>query len=341
MNILDKTKKLAAIAITATITTTVATGAGCFGLGKGAGNSTGGAITTPPTVEDVIPGDEDPWAPDYSGFSQAMQNVLTENYYQSLITKAEQHSNLGSYSKNNNAYMAIPYQFLTDQGFDVLNISKNNLRARSELFTEGNDLYITLYAEKAASTNYFANYVLKYELTDQELSDLNRLYSSASPASNATYVQAPFFIQEISKLKTPEVISEAYITPEAYERVNADIGYGTSIFENGVMNATFMGYEHTNRHYYSFLICENSENAKAVKNTGKMGMITYHMAGNSTTNFDNNTIYDNAENNVSSKITEENVTAFQNSIKEVTFYHSNDCTLADYIPDLNAELGYN
>ena len=321
----------------------LALSAGCFGTGNTNGNNN--TITPPPSIEDDLPPEgptkpEKPVNPDYSEFSQAMQNVLTDNHYLGLIAEAEKHSSLGAYSKNNNTYMAIPYQFLTDEGFDVLNISKNNLRARSELFTIGNDLYITLYAEKAASTNYFANYVLKYELTNQELSDLNRLYSSANPTDNSTYVQAPFFIQELSKLKTPEVISEAYITPQAYERVNADIKNDPA-FENGVMNATFMGYKQEQTygfHNYTFLVCENSSNAKAVKNTGKMGIITYTTIGDVRQDINGNKVYYNDQSDITSGMLEENRTAFQNSIKRVTFYHSNNCALRDYIPELNAEL---
>ncbi len=320
----------------------LALSAGCFGTGNT--NENNNTITPPSSTEGDLPPEgptkpERPVIPDYSEFSQAMQNVLTDNNYLGLIAEAEKHSSLGAYSKNNNAYMAIPYQFLTDEGFDVINISKNNLRARSELFTMGNDLYITLYAEKAASTNYFANYVLKYELTDQELSDLNRLYSSASPVSDATYVQAPFFIQELSKLKTPEVISEAYITPQAYEKVNADFK-NDPVFEHGILNATFMKHELNTLGCddYTFLVCEGKEKAKAVKNTGKMGIITYSMLGDYRKDIDGNKVYYNDQNNITSTILDEHAEAFQNSIKQVTFYHSNDCFLFNYIPDLNAEL---
>ncbi len=160
--------------------------------------------------------------PDYSKYSQILQNVLTDPYYDNLefiheIDGYKAHS-------NNLKYAAIPYGFLEDEGFDISKFKDKKLSCISRVYTINNDLFIELQAEidpgKAVFEEvktYFANYHLKYTLTEQEMKEILALYKHMYTGhfEKTTYLQAPLFVQELSYLKTPEILSKAYITRKA------------------------------------------------------------------------------------------------------------------------------
>ncbi len=159
---------------------------------------------------------------DYSKYSQILQNVLTDPYYYNLEFIHEIDGSEATYNKQK--YMAIPYGFLEDEGFDVKKFKDEKLHATSQVYTINNDLFIELRAEIDAgkkvwdtATTYLANYILKYTLTEQEMKEILALYKHMYILhfEKTTYLQAPLFVQELSYLKTPEILSKAYITREA------------------------------------------------------------------------------------------------------------------------------
>jgi hypothetical protein len=134
-----------------------------------------------------------------------------EGYYSTLISMSESASYDHAY--NNPKYQAIPYGFLEDKNYDIDKIKNKELYSYSEMYSIGNDLYIELKVEVKASTNYLDCYLLKYSLTDKELSELKSLFTEQySNVGRTTFYQAPFFIQELSYLKDPEVLSLAHTT---------------------------------------------------------------------------------------------------------------------------------
>lgn len=90
------------------------------------------------------------------------------------------------------------------------------MECKTSVYTKDNDtskLYISVRVEnKNGSKNYYTNYVLKYSLTKQEYNDLYMLYEN-------NYVQAPLFIQELSKQKTATVESKVNITTSGYQKI--------------------------------------------------------------------------------------------------------------------------
>lgn len=144
----------------------------------------------------------------YSEYSKILQTVMTDSYYTNLVDVAETKYNQGDkyYAKNNNTYMQIPYGFLKQQGYNIDAIKNNQLECISDVYTRGNDLYIELKVEHKSSIDYFANYLIKYTLTNQELEDLTLLNS----ATSRPYYQAPQFIQELSYQKNAELLSVQY-----------------------------------------------------------------------------------------------------------------------------------
>lgn len=108
-----------------------------------------------------------------------------------------------------------------DEGYNIADMKDNKLYVYASSYLINNDLFIELRAEIKTDfkfyynkySSYLTNYILKYNLTNQELKALHSdIYSLAG---STTYLQAPFFIQELSYQKTPEVISKKYVTLDA------------------------------------------------------------------------------------------------------------------------------
>ena len=148
-----------------------------------------------------------------SKYSQILQNVLTDSSYDGAIDNCT--SSIGIIHYEPELY-AAPYNFLEKQGHDIDSVKNGDLECKTSVYTKDNDtskLYISVRVEnKNGSKNYYTNYVLKYGLTKQEYNDLYMLYEN-------NYVQAPLFIQELSKQKTATVESKVNITTSGYQKI--------------------------------------------------------------------------------------------------------------------------
>ncbi len=179
----------------------------------------------------------EPQPPDYSKYSQTLQNVLTDQYYRDLIITDEvvskDYGNLHSY--DNNKYKAIPYGFLEEEGYNIETIKKNIVDAESNMYTIGNDLFVELRVETRASTNYYTHYVVKYTLTEQEINEIDSLFVpvyNSRFSTRVTNYQAPFFVQEISYQKQATMLSKMHMTKDAVLAVESSFDrkkYNTSM----------------------------------------------------------------------------------------------------------------
>lgn len=150
---------------------------------------------------------------DLSKYSSAMQKIFSDDYYVQIIKN----------NRDANRTKAIPYGALNSLGYsneDIYRILNDEYFAESFVYIKDNDLYVALNAEHKPSTEvYCGSFLLKYELTDQELYELKKLHRSnfadAGVRDIGGYIEAPLYIQALSQLKTPEVISRAYTTKEA------------------------------------------------------------------------------------------------------------------------------
>lgn len=149
-------------------------------------------------------------------YTEALQYVLNNPEYNALIAQVKReasinnapHSETWSSSKASHR----PYGFFEKQGFDIDALKNGSLEAFGAAFTkqdEPNNLYVCASAEKAASTPYLTQYILKYELTDQEMKEYKWLNSEC-------YMQAMFMVDAYSQFKTPEIVNESKITTRAY-----------------------------------------------------------------------------------------------------------------------------
>lgn len=252
--------------------------------------------------------------PDYSKFSQILQNVLTDSLYFNLINS----TSVNTY--NNPVYQPIPYGFLEDEGFDIVQIKRKNLKCTSELFSIENDLYVELKAEIEASTNYMANYILKYTLTQQEMNEMKNLFTEISISSfeEGTYYQAPFFVQELSYLRDPEVLSVSYATDICNEGANEFFDKKEMI--GGSHISTYIKrepVENSQTIYYYYLVRPKTAYSKY---SSKVGVVKMFVIGDASFTHNNRTILNYQDLRTSGKLKTEDRENFNNNIYNIISY---------------------
>ena len=144
-----------------------------------------------------------------SEYSQILNDVLDSDYYADLT---DSYRDAWSYPITK-AHEAIPYAFLSREGYDIQAIKDEEIDCDSVAYIKNNDtntLYLSTRVETNGADPYYTCYTLRYSLTDDEYDDLVMLHQGK-------YIQAPYFIQELDNQKSAHVESKASITVEAYD----------------------------------------------------------------------------------------------------------------------------
>ncbi len=155
---------------------------------------------------------------DVSGYSQILQNILLDEHYNDLIASVTNENNV----LDGWEFKPHPYAFYERQGLDVEAIKKYESDAYTMSYVleeEPNNLYI--YTRVMQDNSYWANYLLKYTLTEQEMKDYHELHS-AHPQYHY-YIQAVFMNNEIAKTREPEIVGEAKIDITAFDKITDDL----------------------------------------------------------------------------------------------------------------------
>ena len=209
-------KRFAILTISAALAGVVALGA-CSLCGQ-----TGGDDTDP---DDPAIDNNDPTPEPEEKYSQILQDVLESDYYAELTDMYEAAWNYPI----TKAHEAIPYAFLSREGFDIQAIKDEEIDCDSVAYIKNDDtstLYLSTKVVTDGADPYYTCYTLSYPLTDKEYDDLAMLHQEK-------YIQAPYFIQELDNQKTAKVISKASITVEAYD------GLTKSFSDDSVISNTF------------------------------------------------------------------------------------------------------
>lgn len=266
----------------------------------------------------------------YSKCSQILRNVMEDKdgYYSTLISMSESASY--DHEFNNPKYQAIPYGFLEDKNYDIDKIKNKELYSYSEMYSIGNDLYIELKVEVSASTNYLDCYLLKYSLTDKELSELKSLFTEQySNSGDATFYQAPFFIQEMSYLKDPEVLSLAHTTKSTDDGAIANcdkrklLGNGHNVLYLG---STYLNDPDIAYHTYQIRIKTAPASCNSKLATLTLGTHTHGILSVNDLKIHNYEDFSNG-----GILTAENKEKFESSIIDIVSYTSR----AHYFIDIN------
>ena len=143
-------------------------------------------------------------------YSDILRAVLNDPYYDEVI---EEYHNAEEGTERVNKIFAIPYGYIESIGIDTTPIKNDEVEAYATTYIkddEPNYLYVYARVENNDSTPYYTCYNLKYSITDQEKEEFVMLHEDG-------YIQAPFFVQEISNKKTPVEAKVASLTTERYE----------------------------------------------------------------------------------------------------------------------------
>lgn len=131
---------------------------------------------------------------DWSEYSQLLEDLCKDEYYVNLLAQAR---NGNSALYETGEFDPHPYAFLENEGFDVKKIKNGSIEAHSLSYVldeEPNNLYIN--TRVLQDNSYWVSYLLKYELTDEEMDDYHMLH-------DGHFTQAMFINSFISKTKDP------------------------------------------------------------------------------------------------------------------------------------------
>ena len=226
-------KRFAILTISAALAGVVALGA-CSLCGQ-----TGGDDTDP---DDPAIDNNDPTPEPEEKYSQILNDVLESDYYAELTDMYEAAWNYPI----TKAHEAIPYAFLSREGFDIQAIKDEEIDCDSVAYIKNDDtstLYLSTKVVTDGADPYYTCYTLSYPLTDKEYDDLVMLHQEK-------YIQAPYFIQELDNQKTAKVISKASITVEAYDGIlNYLVGFAqmTSAFGTDKLDLDFIDFSVDNQ----------------------------------------------------------------------------------------------
>ena len=99
--------------------------------------------------------------------------------------------------------------------------------------------------------SYWTNYLLKYELTEQEMDDYHHLHTGEGKVDY--FIEAVLMNNEISKTRKPEIIGKSNISIEAFDDMTEN--YQFSVFsDTKKINVIFLNPNKENLTFDMFLI---------------------------------------------------------------------------------------
>ena len=187
---------------------------------------------------------------DVSGYSQILQNILLDEQYNQLIYQATVGKNYSMLESG--VFEPHPYAFLEKQGFDIEAIKKDEIDAYTMSYVldeEPNNLYI--YTRVMQDNSYWANYLLKYTLTEQEMKDYHMLHNRKGRISY--FIESVLMNNEIAKTREPEIVGKANIDITALDKMTDDL-QRIKLFESGHLDVIFLNPNNELSTFETFLI---------------------------------------------------------------------------------------
>ncbi len=218
---------------------------------------------------------DDKDSPTTAKYSQLLQNILDSDYCNTLITQVWTWGDKGYFDPH-------PYGFLEKEGYNINLIKSNNLLCNTYAYVldkEPNNLYMAVSVETKSTQPYFTEYLLKYTLTDKEMSDYDMLHSEE-------IIQAMFMNDEISKNKEVEIINKAKCTVEAHEGIKTTL---KSIYQepeclngNDVYGILFKEYNLSEKRFYAYIYSSHYSSFLQRKMKSKQAIALIPMFAGST-----------------------------------------------------------
>ena len=135
-------------------------------------------------------------------YSDLLDAVLNDSYYSECVAKAMNNADYRSSA----VFDSHPYAFLESKGYDVSAIMDGIKECRTVSYVldeEPNNLYMFV---RVVEGEAYHSYLLKYELTNQEMKDYKTMHSFDNGGVRACHSKAPFLNDKISELKQPTIV---------------------------------------------------------------------------------------------------------------------------------------
>ena len=162
-----------------------------------------------------------------------MQDVLNNPEYDALYERydrGEIKEYSGTFDSGVNLMEAIPYAFLENTNENVEGIKNGTVAVGSDLYVRQDEkdyIYnrLEIIYEVDNGDNYINQYLLKYQIKEDELEDLKMLYKGR-------YYQGPVMFQYLASQRQPEVIAECSVLNSSYKRLLSYLNSDEYIKEN-------------------------------------------------------------------------------------------------------------
>ena len=152
-----------------------------------------------------------------SEYSQILRNVLQDSEINTLISKKQNNA----ISDDSPYFKGIPFAFIEEQGHDVEKVLSGEYKCHTTSYikpSEPNNLYMMISVENAGE--YYTQYLIRYTLTKQEISDYNLVYG----VKGDFYYQAPFMNNAIAEAKQATILNVADIAIKAGNNLGSQKG---------------------------------------------------------------------------------------------------------------------
>ncbi|MGN0812954.1 MAG: hypothetical protein ACI4MQ_05575 [Candidatus Coproplasma sp.] len=261
-----------------------------------------------------------------SQYSQLVMNILNDRELNSLIDRAKEDTSLYS-----SAYFdPHPYAFLEKQGEPVERVKSGELSCSTTSYVdpdEPNSLYMMIYVENdddRATVNYYSEYILKYTLTDKEMADYKMLHGGYQ-----AYIQAVFMNNEIAENKTATIISHTYTTTYAHSHLKESFAEqksvtGSEYIGTDRVDCILKDYD-LDTQTFNVVVYERVDYYTSMTDTVKMGTLPLGR-GLSRLGVNNNVFCGPFEKG-QYKINNSKLDEYQQNIKTVTLYNSQNVDL--------------
>ncbi len=148
-----------------------------------------------------------------SKYSELLEGVINNAEYQTLIKNAKANPELFESAQ----FDPHPYGFFEDEGYDISAIKDGTMKCETTSYVldeEPNNLYIA--TRLLVNDDYYATYILKYELTKKEMSDYKMLHGTQGREFTFSY-QSAFINDAISRTKEVTIVGESKIKTNVIE----------------------------------------------------------------------------------------------------------------------------
>ncbi len=148
-----------------------------------------------------------------TGYSKMLINVLNNENYKNLIESAKYNTDLFESPE----FDPHPYAFLEDEGIDVNKIKDGTYSCYTMSFVKDDELNnLYMHTRVLIDDTYYQSYLLKYELTDQEMKDYQMIHGCFDDPLRY-YSHIYFLNNEISELKKPTIVGTSKMEKSALE----------------------------------------------------------------------------------------------------------------------------